>query len=121
MLGEDDDAGHWKLGAVKAGERFAFQGRAFETADADGDGLIEVRPTSDVLGRVYQTHVRQSDAVIDLVITTLWESASNYRALVIEYSRSTTGPSTVTGTERRRAARAERDAAAVDEPRAPRT
>ena len=38
------ESGHWKLGAVQAGERFAFQGRVFETADADADGLIEVRP-----------------------------------------------------------------------------
>jgi len=48
VLGEADEAEHWKLGAVEAGERFAFQGRVFETADADGDGLIEVRPTSDL-------------------------------------------------------------------------
>ncbi|MEN0067140.1 MAG: RHS repeat-associated core domain-containing protein [Myxococcota bacterium] len=69
VIGEADQAGHWKLGAVEAGERFAFQGRVFETADADGDGLIEVRSTGDVLGRVYETHVRQSDVVIDLVVT----------------------------------------------------
>ena len=69
VLGEADAAGHWKLGAVEAGDRFAFQGRVFETADADNDGLVEVRPTGDVLGRVYQTHVRQSDVVIDLVVT----------------------------------------------------
>ncbi|MBX2801355.1 MAG: HINT domain-containing protein [Myxococcales bacterium] len=69
VLGENDEAGHWKLGEVEAGKRLAFQGRVFESADADGDGLIEVRPTRDVLGRVYQTHVRESELVVDLVVT----------------------------------------------------
>ena len=59
------ESGHWKLGAVEAGERFAFQGRVFDTADADGDGLIEVRPTGDVLGRVVNTFVRMAPEVID--------------------------------------------------------
>ena len=59
------ESGHWKLGAVEAGDRFAFQGRVFETADADGDGLIEVRPTGDVLGRVVNTFVRVAPEVID--------------------------------------------------------
>ncbi|MBX2801353.1 MAG: hypothetical protein KTR31_26985 [Myxococcales bacterium] len=68
VLGEADDAGHWKLGAVEAGERFAFQGRVFETADADGDGLIEVRPTGDVLGRVVHTFVCIAPEVIDAEI-----------------------------------------------------
>lgn len=58
VLGDDDGAGHWKLEAVEAGARFAFQGRVFETADADGNGLIEVRPTGDVLGWVVNTFVR---------------------------------------------------------------
>ncbi|MEM6925803.1 MAG: polymorphic toxin-type HINT domain-containing protein [Myxococcota bacterium] len=65
VLGEADEAGHWKLGAVEAGEQFAFRGRVFETADADGDGLIEVRPTGDVLGRVVNTFVRVAPEVID--------------------------------------------------------
>lgn len=37
----------------------------FETADADGDGLIEVRPTGDVLGKVVNTFVRMAPEVID--------------------------------------------------------
>ena len=65
VLGEADEAGHWKLGAVEAGERFAFQGGVFETADADGDGFIEVSPTGDVLGRVVNTFVRMAPEVID--------------------------------------------------------
>ncbi|MEO0599867.1 MAG: hypothetical protein AAF211_00430 [Myxococcota bacterium] len=65
VLGEAAEAGHRKLGAVEAEERFAFQGRVFETADADGDGLIEVRPTGDVLGRVVNTFVRIVPEVID--------------------------------------------------------
>ncbi|MEN0066046.1 MAG: polymorphic toxin-type HINT domain-containing protein, partial [Myxococcota bacterium] len=69
VLGGDEGAGHWRLSEVEAGERFAFQGRVFDTADFDGDGDIEVRWSGDVLGRVYQTHVRQSDVVIDLVVT----------------------------------------------------
>ncbi|MBX2797494.1 MAG: HINT domain-containing protein [Myxococcales bacterium] len=69
VLGEADEAGHWRLGAVEAGERLAFQGWVFETADTDDDGLIEIQPTGDVLGRVCQTHVRRSDVVINLVVT----------------------------------------------------
>ena len=65
VLREADEAGHWKLGAVEAAERFAFQGHVFETADADGDGLLEVRPTGDVLGRVVNTFVRIAPEVID--------------------------------------------------------
>ncbi|MEN0060921.1 MAG: RHS repeat-associated core domain-containing protein [Myxococcota bacterium] len=68
VLGEADEAGHWTLGAVEAGERFAFKGRVFETADADGDGLVEVRPTGDVLGRVVNTFVRMAPEVIDAEI-----------------------------------------------------
>ncbi|MBX2798055.1 MAG: HINT domain-containing protein, partial [Myxococcales bacterium] len=68
VLGEIDTAGHWKLGAVKAGDRFAFQGWVFESADADSDGLLEVRATELVLSRVVETLVRQSDTVIDAEI-----------------------------------------------------
>ena len=69
VLGDDVDAGHWRLSEVQPSERFALQGRVFETADIDADGDLEVRASGDVLGRVQQTHVRGSDVVIDLVVS----------------------------------------------------
>ncbi len=68
VLGDGDEAGHWRISEVEPGERFAFQGRVFDTADVDADGDLEVRWSGDVLGRVTETHVRQSDVVIDLVV-----------------------------------------------------
>lgn len=68
VLGNSDDAGHWLLSKVEPGERLAFQGRVFETADADADGDLELRTTDLVLSRVVQTFVRQSDMVIDAEI-----------------------------------------------------
>ena len=65
MLGASDEAGHWQLSDVAAGERFAFQGRVFETADVDADGALEVRWSGDVLGRVVNTFVRLAPEVID--------------------------------------------------------
>ena len=68
VLGASDDAGHWLLSEVGAGERFAFQGRVFDTADVDADGDLEVRATGDVVSRVVETFVRQSDTLIDAEI-----------------------------------------------------
>jgi hypothetical protein len=68
VLGEVGSAGHRRLSEVEPGERFALQGRVFESADVDGDGRIEVRWAGEVLGRVYQTHRRLSDVVIDLTV-----------------------------------------------------
>ena len=65
VLGASDEAGHWQLSDVAAGERFAFQGRVFETADVDADGALEVRWSGDVLGRVVNTFVRLAPEVID--------------------------------------------------------
>lgn len=65
VLGTAPDAGHRRLAEVEVGERFAFDGVVYETADADHDGDIEVRPTTDVIGRVVDTFVRQAPAVID--------------------------------------------------------
>jgi hypothetical protein len=41
----------------------------FDTADADGDGRLEVRATGDVIGRVVNTFVRHAPEVIDAEIT----------------------------------------------------
>jgi HNH/ENDO VII superfamily nuclease with conserved GHE residues/Pretoxin HINT domain len=69
VLGAADDAGHWRLAEVEPGERFAFQGWVFNTADADGDGRLELRATGDVIGRVVNTFVRHAPEVIDAEIT----------------------------------------------------
>jgi Pretoxin HINT domain len=69
VLGAAEDAGHWRLADVEPGERFAFQGRVFDTSDADGDGRLEVRATGDVIGRVVNTFVRHAPEVIDAEIT----------------------------------------------------
>ena len=69
VLGASDDAGHWLLSEVESGERFAFQGRVFDTADVDADGDLEIRATGDVVSRVYETHVRHSKVLIDLVVS----------------------------------------------------
>jgi len=66
VLGDGDEAGHWRLDELVVGERFAFGGRVFESDVVDGD--LAVRATGDVLGRVVQTFVRQSDTVIDAEI-----------------------------------------------------
>jgi len=68
VLGDADDAGHWRLSEVEAGDRIAFRGRVFDTADVDADGLLEVRATELVVSRVVQTFERQSDTVIDAEI-----------------------------------------------------
>lgn len=65
VLGEGRGAGHWRLADVSPGERIAFQGRVFDTADVDDDGLLEVRLTEVVLAGVAQSFVRPSDTVID--------------------------------------------------------
>jgi len=80
VLGSSEDAGHTRLYDVNEGSRFAFQARVFNTVDADGDGDLEIHWAGDALGRVYETHVRDADEVIDLVV-----SAPN-------------GPETITGT-----------------------
>jgi len=74
VLGDGDDAGHWQLSKVAPGERFAFQGRVFDTDDADADGHLEVRASELVVSRVVQTFERQSDTVIDAEI--LYEDGS---------------------------------------------
>jgi hypothetical protein len=71
VLGEDDAAGHWRLrDLVVVGdgrtERFAFGGRVFALAAADG--ALAVRATGDVLGRVVDTFVRMAPEVIDAEI-----------------------------------------------------
>ncbi len=68
VFGDGADAGHWRLSEVEPGNRFAFQGRVFETSDADADGNLEVRTTEQVLSRVVETFVRQSNTVIDAEI-----------------------------------------------------
>ena len=67
VLGDGDEAGHWRLDELVVGERFAFGGRVFETGEVDGG--LAVRATGDVLGRVYKTHIRKADVVIDLVVS----------------------------------------------------
>jgi hypothetical protein len=67
VLGASDDAGHWLLSEVEAGERFAFQGRVFDTSDADGK--LAVRGSGDVLARVVDTFVRMAPAVIDAEVS----------------------------------------------------
>ena len=67
VLGAGDDAGHGRLSEVEAGERFAFQGRVFDSADEDADGDLEVRASERVLAEVVQTFQRiVVDEVIDL-------------------------------------------------------
>jgi YD repeat-containing protein len=61
-----DDVAHDRLRRVTPGTRVAFQGRIFETlGNARVSQLLE---TDDVIGRVYQTHVREADGVFDLDI-----------------------------------------------------
>ena len=66
MLGNEVDAGHWRLQDLTVGERFAFGGRVFESDVVDGE--LAVRATEQVLSRVLQTIVRQSKTVIDAEI-----------------------------------------------------
>ncbi len=66
VLGDDVEAGHWRLQDLAVGERFAFGGRVFESDVVDGE--LAVRATEQVLSRVVQTFVRQSDTVIDAEI-----------------------------------------------------
>jgi len=51
VLGDGDEAGHWRLDELVVGERFAFGGRVFETGVVDGE--LAIGATGDVLGRVY--------------------------------------------------------------------
>jgi len=52
---------------VAVGEQFAFQGRVFDTSDADGK--LAVRGSGDVLARVVDTFVRMAPAVIDAEVS----------------------------------------------------
>jgi hypothetical protein len=55
---------------VEIGERFAFQGRVFETADVDADRNLEIRATELALTEVARTFKRMvADEVIDLRVT----------------------------------------------------
>ena len=68
VLGEADEAGHWKLGAVEAGERFAFQGpRVRDRGRAMAMGSSRCGRPNLVLAEVVQTFKRMVvDEVIDL-------------------------------------------------------
>jgi hypothetical protein len=66
VLGDDVDAGHWRLHDLTVGERFAFGGRVFESDVVNGE--LAVRATGDVLGRVVDTFVRMAPEVIDAEI-----------------------------------------------------
>ena len=62
----DAERGHARLADVKPGDRFAFQGRVYETLGKEGvERFVE---TGEVLGRVVNTFVRMSDAVLDVDI-----------------------------------------------------
>jgi hypothetical protein len=59
------EARHARLADVQSGERFALQGKVFDTSDADRDGALEVRWSGDVVAVVAATFVRVAPEVID--------------------------------------------------------
>ncbi len=62
------DARHVVLGAIQPGEKFAFQGRLFESkADPTGGGLL-IQYTGNTLNRVAQTFKRKTDTLVDLTV-----------------------------------------------------
>ena len=65
------------LSMLSAGERFAHGGRVYESADVDGDGLLEVRTSGEVLGRVVNTFERPAAEVIDAEVS--YEDGSSDR------------------------------------------
>lgn len=67
VLGDGDDAGHWRLGDLTADSSyFAFDGQVFETGIVEGE--LAVSATPRVVSRVSRTFVRKSDTVVDLEI-----------------------------------------------------
>jgi hypothetical protein len=68
------DARHSRLTAVRPGEKFAFQGRIFESMADAGTGTLQVRHTGNTLNRVVKTLQRPANTLIDL---TLLQSGSN--------------------------------------------
>ncbi len=68
VLGVGNEAGHHRLLDVSTGERFAWQGRLFDTRAGSG-GDWEIRDTGQVLARVTDTFKRMAvDEVIDLAV-----------------------------------------------------
>jgi len=73
VLGDDEEAGHQRLLDVRAGDRFAWQGRVFDTRSGGhgvgSDGAWELRDSGQVLARVTETFKRMAvDEVIDLEV-----------------------------------------------------
>jgi len=67
VLGDDAEAGHWRLQCLTIGVRFAFRGRVFETAVVDGE--LAFRATEQVLAEVVQTFKRMvANEVLDLQV-----------------------------------------------------
>jgi len=67
VLGAHDEAGHVPLRDVRPGDRFAYQGRIFETRPSSS-GSLDVRHTGEVLSSVEQTIARRVHDVIDASI-----------------------------------------------------
>ncbi len=67
VLGVHDDAGHRRLRDVVAGDRFAFQGRVFDTR-ASKSANLDIRASGEVLAEVTDTSVRRVHDLIDVEV-----------------------------------------------------